>query len=53
MTLTYQGKLFAEYPDVVSVKSIFIKPHYYISKNSVIEYVLSEDYAKRKVRDHV
>lgn len=26
---------------------------YYISKNSVIEYVLSEDYAKRKVRDHV
>lgn len=36
-----------------SAKSIFIKPHYYISKNSVIEYVLSEDYAKRKVRDHV
>ena len=35
------------------VKSIFIKPHYYISKNSVIDYVLSEDYAKRKVRDHV
>ena len=31
------------------VKSIFIKPHYYISKNSVIDYVLSEDYAKRKV----
>ena len=34
------------------VKSIFIKPHYYISKNSVIDYVLSEDYAKRKVRNH-
>ena len=29
------------------VKSIFIKPHYYISKNSVIDYVLSEDYAIR------
>lgn len=30
------------------VKSIFIKPHYYISKNSVIDYVLSEDICKKK-----
>ena len=60
----YYRKIFRAYPDMVTllarklihekhVKSIFIKPHYYISKNSVIDYVLSEDYAKRKVRDHV
>ena len=30
-----------------------IRDSYYISKNSVIDYVLSEDYAKRKVRNHV
>lgn len=35
------------------VKSIFIKPHYYIPKSSVIEYVLSADYAGRNLRIHV
>lgn len=31
------------------VKSIFIKPSYWISKDSVIDYLLSEDYASRKL----
>lgn len=35
------------------VKSIFIKPHYFIPKGSVIDYVLSADYAERNLRKHV
>ena len=35
------------------VKYIFIKPFYYISKNSIIEYVLSEDYAQRNLKVRV
>ena len=35
------------------VRSIYIKPYYYISKSSVIEYVLSADYADRKLRMHI
>ena len=35
------------------VKAIFIKPHYWIPKESVIDYVLSEDYASRKLRVRV
>ena len=46
MTLTYQGKLFAEYPDVVSVKQMCIIHHLKIGKSfkipkiCVIEYLL-------------
>ena len=32
------------------VKHIYIKPSYFISKASVIEYLLSEDYAGRKLK---
>lgn len=32
------------------VSAIFIKPHYWISKESIIDYVLSEDYAERKLK---
>ena len=32
------------------VKAFFIKPHYWIPKESVIDYVLSEDYAGRKLK---
>lgn len=32
------------------VKHLFIKPNYYISKESVIEYVLSTDYAERRLK---
>ena len=32
------------------VKSFYIKPYFYISKNSIIEYLLSEDYAMRKLK---
>ena len=35
------------------VKSIFIKPHYWISKESIIDYILSEDYASRKLKVRV
>lgn len=35
------------------VKAIFIKPHYWISKESIIDYVLSEDYASRKLKVRV
>ena len=35
------------------VRSIYIKPYYYISKSSVIEYVLSADYADQKLRVHI
>ncbi len=32
------------------VRSVFIKPHYFISKDSVIDYVLSADYAARDLK---
>ncbi len=32
------------------VRHIFIKPYYYIPKSSVIDYVLSEDYARRRLK---
>lgn len=32
------------------VKHIFIKPSYWIFKSSIIDYVLSEDYANRRLR---
>lgn len=35
------------------VKAIFIKPHYWIFKKSIIDYVLSEDYAERRLKVRV
>lgn len=35
------------------VKHIFIKPSYWISKDSIIDYLLSEDYAGRKLKVRV
>lgn len=35
------------------VTAIFVKPHYWIPKESVIDYVLSEDYARRKLKVRV
>ena len=35
------------------VKAIFVKPHYWIPKESVIDYVLSEDCANRKLKVRV
>ena len=35
------------------VKAIFIKPHYWIFKESIIDYVLSEDYAERRLKVRV
>lgn len=32
------------------VKHFFIKPFYYIPKSSVIEYLLSDDYAERRLK---
>ena len=32
------------------VQSIFVKPSYWISKESIIDYILSDDYASRKLR---
>ena len=32
------------------VRSVFIKPHYFTSKDSVIDYVLSADYAARDLK---
>ena len=32
------------------VKHIFIKPNYWIFKSSIIDYLLSEDYAGRRLR---
>lgn len=32
------------------VRHFYIKPYYYIPKSSVIEYVMSEDYAKRRLK---
>ena len=35
------------------VQYVFVKPSYYISKASVIDYVLSEDYANRRLKVRV
>lgn len=35
------------------VSHIFIKPYYYVPKSSVIDYVLSEDYAQRRLKVRV
>ena len=35
------------------VKHIFIKPHYWISKKSIILYLLSADYASRRLNVRV
>ena len=35
------------------VKHFFIKPYYYIPKSSVIEYLLSDDYAERRLKARV
>ena len=32
------------------VEAIYIKPHYWINKNSIIEYILSDDYANRQLK---
>ena len=32
------------------VKYTFIKPHYWISKKSNIDYILSDDYANRRLK---
>lgn len=31
------------------VEYVFVKPHYWISKKSVINYILSNDYANRRL----
>ena len=35
------------------VKHTFIKPNYWIFKSSIIDYILSEDYASRRLRVRV
>lgn len=35
------------------VQHVFVKPYYYISKASIIDYVLSEDYAGRMLKVRV
>ena len=35
------------------VEAIFVKPSYYITKDSVINYVMSEDYANRNLKVRV
>ena len=35
------------------VKATFIKPHYWIFKESIIDYILSADYASRRLRVRV
>jgi len=35
------------------VEHIFIKPHYWISKKSIIRYLLSADYASRRLKVRV
>lgn len=35
------------------VKHIFVKPHYWISKKSIIDYLLSEDYINRRLKVRV
>ena len=35
------------------VQHIFVKPHYWISKRSIIDYLLSDDYATRRLKVRV
>lgn len=35
------------------VKHIFIKPHYWVSKKSIIHYLMSADYANRRLKVRV
>lgn len=35
------------------VQYIFVKPHYWIFKKSIIDYVLSEDYINRRLKVRV
>ena len=35
------------------VKHIFIKPHYWVSKSSIIHYLMSADYANRRLKVRV
>lgn len=35
------------------VQYVFVKPHYWISKRSIIDYLLSEDYANRRLKVRV
>ena len=35
------------------IKHIFVKPHYWISKKSIIDYLLSEDYINRRLKVRV
>ena len=35
------------------VQHVFVKPHYWISKRSIIDYLLSEDYATRRLKVRV
>ena len=35
------------------VKHTFVKPHYWIFKKSVIDYLMSEDYASRRLKVRV
>lgn len=32
------------------VEYTFVKPHYWISKKSIIDYILSDDYANRRLK---
>ena len=32
------------------VKHTFVKPHYWISKKSIIDYILSDDYTNRRLK---
>jgi hypothetical protein len=38
---------------LIREQKVFVKPHYWIPKESVIDYVLSEDYANRKLKVRV
>ncbi len=49
VSISFTSKLIHE----KRVKSFFIKPAYYIFKDSVIEYVQSEDYQNRKLKARV
>ena len=50
-------EVYQDHPKPVSythlVQSFFIKPSYYIVKDSVIDYVLSADYDRRKLKARV
>ena len=49
VSISFTSKLIHE----KRVKSFFIKPAYYIFKDSVIKYVQSEDYQNRKLKARV